>query len=70
MPIVIVNIKEGRTVEQKRALVAKMTDVLCETVNVKPSSVRIIINDMKNENFAIGGTLIYDDPSRQIKKNS
>ena len=31
MPIVMVNIKEGRTVEQKRAMVTKMTDVLCET---------------------------------------
>ncbi|WP_352402218.1 tautomerase family protein [Synergistes jonesii] len=69
MPIVMVNIKEGRTVEQKRAMVTKMTDVLCETMNVKPASVRIIINEMKNDNFAIAGTLVCDDPSKQIKKN-
>lgn len=69
MPIVTVNIKEGRTVEQKRAMVAKMTDVICETMEVKPPQVRIIINEMKNENFAIAGILICDDPSRQIKKS-
>ena len=69
MPIVMVNIKEGRTVEQKRAMVTKMTDVLCETMNVKPASVRIIINEMKNDNFAIAGTLVCDDPSKQIKKS-
>ncbi len=67
MPIVLVNIKEGRSVEQKRAMVEKMTAVICETMEVKPASVRIIINDMKNENFAIGGTLVCDDPSMQLK---
>ena len=67
MPIVIVNIKEGRTLEQKRAMVAKMTEVLCETMDVTPPSVRIIINEMKNDNFAIAGTLICDDPSKQVK---
>ena len=68
MPIVMVNIKEGRTVEQKRAMVTKMTEVLCETMEVPKASVRIIINEMKNDNYAIAGTLICDDPSRQIKK--
>ena len=48
MPSVIGNIKEGRTLEQKRAMVAKMTEVLCETMDVTPPSVRIIINEMKN----------------------
>ena len=67
MPIVLVNIKEGRSVEQKRAMVEKMTEVICETMEVKPASVRIIINDMKNENFAIGGTLVCDDPSMQVR---
>ena len=48
-------------------MVEKMTEVICETMEVKPASVRIIINDMKNENFAIGGTLVCDDPSMQLK---
>lgn len=67
MPIVVVNIKEGRTVEQKRAMVERMTQVICDTMEVKPAAVRIIINDMKNENFAIGGTLVCDDPSMQVR---
>lgn len=67
MPIVVVNIKEGRTVEQKRAMVERMTQVICDTMEVKPGAVRIIINDMKNENFAIGGTLVCDDPSMQVR---
>ena len=67
MPIVTVNIKEGRTVEQKRAMVERVTQVICETMEVKPAAVRIIIYEMKNENFAIGGTLVCDDPSMQVK---
>ena len=61
MPIVVVNIKEGRTVEQKRAMVERMTQVICDTMEVKPDAVRIIINDMKND------TLVCDDPSMQVR---
>ena len=68
MPIVVLNIKEGRTLDQKRAMVTKMTEVLCETMEVKESSVRIIINEMKNDNFALAGTLVCDNPAAQIKK--
>lgn len=70
MPIVIVNIKEGRTVDQKRTMVKKMTEVLSETMEVPVTAVRIIINEMRNEDFAIAGTLVCDDPSRQVKKKS
>lgn len=68
MPIVMVNVKEGRTLEQKRAMITGMTKVLCETLEVPVSSVRIIVNEMRNEDFAIGGVLVCDDPSKQVKK--
>ncbi|OUO91358.1 2-hydroxymuconate tautomerase [Cloacibacillus sp. An23] len=67
MPIITVNIKEGRTVEQKREMARRVTQAVAETMEVKPSAVRIIINEMKNENFAIGGTLVCDDPAMQLK---
>ena len=67
MPIVTVNIKEGRTVEQKREMTKRVTQAICETMVVRPAAVRIIINEMKNENFAIGGTLVCDDPAMQVK---
>ena len=67
MPIVTINIMEGRTVAQKREMARRMTQVICETMKVEPAAVRIIVNEMKNENFAIGGTLVCDDPSMQVK---
>lgn len=69
MPIAIINIKAGRTVEQKRKMVTKVTEALVETMEVKPQSVRIIINEMANDNFAIAGTLVCDNPDAQIKKS-
>ncbi|HPX04010.1 MAG TPA: 2-hydroxymuconate tautomerase [Synergistaceae bacterium] len=70
MPIVVVNIKEGRTLEQKRAMVTKVTEALCETMEVPKTSVRIIINEMANDNFAVAGTLVCDNPDAQVKKKS
>ena len=68
MPIVVVNIKEGRTLEQERDRVAKVTEALCETMGVPKTSVRIIINEMANDNFAVAGTLVCDNPDAQVKK--
>ncbi len=62
MPIVTISLREGRTVEQKRELARRVTQAICESLNAKPASVRIIINDMKKENFAVAGTLDLDNP--------
>jgi 4-oxalocrotonate tautomerase len=60
MPIIQINLIEGRSVEAKRKFAAEMTKVTCECFDVVPEQVRIIINDMKPENYAIAGTLIVD----------
>lgn len=68
MPIIIVNLKEGRKLEQKRAMIEGITKVVSETTGAKPESVRIIVNEMRNEDFAIGGVLVCDDQSMQINR--
>jgi 4-oxalocrotonate tautomerase len=60
VPIIVVNIKEGRTLDQKRAMVTSVTDAVCKTMEVTPAQVRIIINEMAHDNFAIAGTLVCD----------
>ena len=60
MPIVQIHLIEGRTIEQKRALVQKVTDAVCETVNVTPEHVKIILSDMAKHDYAIGGVLKAD----------
>ena len=58
MPIVQVQLFEGRSLEMKRKLVSEMTKVICDVLEVSPDVVRIILNEMSRENFAIAGTLV------------
>lgn len=60
MPIVQIELLEGRTVEQKRALVAKVTDAVCDSLGVTADKVSIILRDMELNNYARGGRLFCD----------
>jgi len=60
MPIVQIELIEGRTVEQKRGLAEKVTKAVVEAMNCPESAVSIIIREMKRENYAQAGTLWCD----------
>lgn len=55
MPIIQVNMLEGRTTEQKRNLASRMTEAAVEALGVKPQNVRILIHEMGPYDFAVGG---------------
>jgi 4-oxalocrotonate tautomerase len=57
MPTYHVEMMEGRTIEQKKKLVAEITRVSVEILGGQPDSVDIIITDIKRENWATGGKL-------------
>ena len=57
MPIIEMHMIEGRTVEQKKKLVAEITRVSVEILGGSPESVDILITDVKRENWATGGQL-------------
>lgn len=60
VPIVQIELLEGRTVEQKRQLVAKVTEAITESLGVPADAVRIILRDMERHNFAHAGKLYCD----------
>ena len=60
MPLVTVKVLEGKTVEQKRALVKEVTAAVVKNFEVPESAVTVDIVDLKRENIAIGGTLFTD----------
>ena len=62
MPIVTVAMYEGRTLDQKRELVKGITDVVARVTGNTPDGVHVVIEDVKRENWAIGGRL---HPDRQ-----
>lgn len=60
MPIVQVELLEGRTVEQKRVMAKEVTDAICRSLGAKPDAVTIIIRDMPTCNYAKAGVLRVD----------
>jgi 4-oxalocrotonate tautomerase len=62
MPIVTVAMYEGRTLDQKREIVKGITDVVARVTGNSAESVHVLIEEVKRENWAIGGLL---QPDRQ-----
>ena len=60
MPIVQIHLLEGRDVEKKRNIVKKVTEAICETANVPPEQVRVILSEMAFENYSVAGVLKAD----------
>jgi len=55
MPVVIVEMYEGRTEEQKRKLVRALTMGCVDTLRVPESAVQVIIHDVPRINWGIAG---------------
>lgn len=60
MPIITVKMLEGRSDDQKRALVKEVTDAVSRTVDAPIENISIIIEEMKKTNFAKAGVLTSD----------
>ena len=60
MPNIFIETFEGRTFEEKKELVSKITDVVSETWNVDKEVVNIRIMENKRENVARGGKLFSE----------
>lgn len=60
MPIVQIDMLEGRTVEQKRKMVARVTEAIVETCDAPAETVTIIIREMSKTNLGKAGKLRSD----------
>lgn len=60
MPVVQIEMIKGRTLQQKRDMVQKVTDVLVETIQCKKEAVTIVIREVDKENIAKAGVLHSD----------
>jgi 4-oxalocrotonate tautomerase len=60
MPIIRVEMYEGRTLEQKRELAEVLTRESCRILKCGPEQVHIIIENISRENWALGGKLASD----------
>lgn len=60
MPLAYVSLIEGTTEEQKRKLIAGITDAFAESVNAPRELVRVIINEVPDTNWGVGGKSFKD----------
>lgn len=60
MPVVIVEMWEGRTIEQKKQLVEGITAAIVN-MGIPPQAVNIIIKDNPKHNWATGGKLASEE---------
>lgn len=55
MPMINVQMFEGRTPEQRRKLAQELTEATCRALGCPPEAVQIILTDVKKENWAEAG---------------
>ena len=60
MPVVTVEMWEGRTIEQKKRLVEGITSSFIQ-IGTSPEAVQVIIKDNPKHNWAIGGKLASEE---------
>ncbi len=60
MPFAQIYLIEGRTEEQKRAVIEKVTAALVDAVGVPVANVRVWIQEVPKENWGIAGTSAKD----------
>ncbi len=60
MPYVTVKMLPGRTVEQKRALIEKVTDAVSETTNAPKENITVFIEEMDATHYGQAGVMHAD----------
>jgi 4-oxalocrotonate tautomerase len=60
MPYVTVKMLEGRTDEQKKALVEKVSAVVSETTGAPIENVVVFIDEMSKNNYGLAGKRLID----------
>ncbi|MFG1222956.1 2-hydroxymuconate tautomerase [Xanthobacter wiegelii] len=60
MPLVVVEMWEGRSVEQKRNLVKAITKAMVEEAAGKPDHLHVVIHETPKDSWGRGGILGID----------
>jgi len=61
MPLIQVTMIEGRTADQKRALLEALTQAVQDTIGASLDSIRVWITDVPSEQFMSAGALAADN---------
>jgi 4-oxalocrotonate tautomerase len=60
VPVVTVQMFEGRTIDQKRRLVKAITDAMVEHADARPDGLHVVLHEVSKENWGRAGVLGSD----------
>jgi 4-oxalocrotonate tautomerase len=55
MAIIDVTLHEGRPRDVKERIMMRLTQVLIEEIGAQPHQVRVVLREVKRENYGVGG---------------
>lgn len=55
MPFVTIQFLEGRTGDQKKALVSEVTEVVAKNLKAPKENIHVILEEMKKTDYGVGG---------------
>ena len=58
MPFITVQLIEGRSIEQKHALIKEISEAAIRVLDADPDNVRIVINEVTADDWGVGGVPI------------
>lgn len=61
MPLVHIELIEGRSQEQLKNLVKDVTAAVVENTGAPAEHVHVVLNEMRKDRYAVGGTLKSDE---------
>jgi 4-oxalocrotonate tautomerase len=61
MPNITVELLKGRTIEQRRDFVKRVTDAAVECLNARREKVRILLVEIETTDVANGGIFVADE---------
>ena len=63
MPLVQVTLLQGRTVDQKRKIAKRITDMMVEEAGARREAIVVSFVEVPKESYASGSVLMVDKPT-------
>ncbi len=58
MPFIQISLIEGRTAEEKAALIKEVSEAAMRTVNATPDNTRVVIYEVTADEWGVGGQTV------------
>lgn len=68
MPLVEIHLLEGRTAEQKKKLLASVTEAVHESIGASLQSIRVWIHEFPDDNYMAAGQFAADRKKKTAKE--